>query len=398
MPAQHVTVSKAVSTFAYVRRPLAVATLACVLGACGSSGPAPDQTGLNQAVAPGGAARAERTPVSAATPCVEATTACERWVTYGKGPARSMVYSTYALDTPNPKVTRALIMVHGALRNADHYFRTATTAAFLGRALDDTVVIAPHLIDRSDPRQENEVVWPEYKDNPINWRDGGVSVTDPGLTSFDFVDEIVRKLADKKNFTNLMHIVVAGHSAGGQFTNRYEMANKVDGTLAGITMSYAVANPSSYAWPSSDRPLPVGDTDPKDAYKEAMKGEEVGTDFKYGPFDASKVPTYNKWPRGMEALGGYAKDVSADQLRKQLAERKTTYLLGQVDVLPLGGFDSSPGALAQGPTRRARGEAYVKYIQDKLGAKPQVIIVSECGHNDRCIYTTGNVLPVIFPK
>jgi hypothetical protein len=81
-----------------------------------------------------------------------------------------------------------------------------------------------------------------------------------------------------------------------------------------------------------------------------------------------------------------------------LAERKTTYLLGQVDVLPLGGFDSSPGAMAQGPTRRARGEAYAKYIQDKLGAKPRVIIVSECGHNDRCIYTTGNVLPVIFPK
>jgi hypothetical protein len=54
--------------------------------------------------------------------------------------------------------------------------------------------------------------------------------------------------------------------------------------------------------------------------------------------------------------------------------------------------------MAQGPTRRARGEAFVKYIQDTLGAKPKVIIVSECGHNDRCVFTTDVVLPVIFPK
>jgi len=26
-----------------------------------------------------------------------------------------------------------------------------------------------------------------------------------------------------------------------------------------------------------------------------------------------------------------------------------------------------------------------------------VQIVSECGHNDRCVYTTDAVLPVIFP-
>jgi hypothetical protein len=66
--------------------------------------------------------------------------------------------------------------------------------------------------------------------------------------------------------------------------------------------------------------------------------------------------------------------------------------------LPLGGFDASPGAMAQGPTRRARGEAFVKYITETLGAKHPVQIVAECGHNDRCVYTTDDVLPVIFPS
>ena len=37
-----------------------------------------------------------------------------------------------------PKVRSLLIMVHGADRNADHYFSTATAAGFLADALDNT--------------------------------------------------------------------------------------------------------------------------------------------------------------------------------------------------------------------------------------------------------------------
>ena len=54
--------------------------------------------------------------------------------------------------------------------------------------------------------------------------------------------------------------------------------------------------------------------------------------------------------------------------------------------------------MAQGATRRARGEAFVKYVNEQLGAKHAIQIVPECGHNDRCVFTTDVVLPVIFPK
>jgi hypothetical protein len=96
--------------------------------------------------------------------------------------------------------------------------------------------------------------------------------------------------------------------------------------------------------------------------------------------------------------GGYTKGTSDDQLKKQLAARPTTYLLSQVDTLPLGGFDSSCPAMAQGATRRARGEAFAKYVNEQLGAKHAIQIVPECGHNDRCVYTTDAVFPVIFPR
>ena len=151
--------------------------------------------------------------------------------------------------------------------------------------------------------------------------------------------------------------------------------------------------------PAAVRPLPTGDADPAGADKEALgpDGEKLHTNFTFGAFDATRLPTYNNWPAGLEDRIGYAASVTDAQLLKQLAVRPTTYLLGQVDVLPLGGFDASPTAMAQGPTRRARGEAFVRYIKDTLHANASAIIVPECGHNDRCMFTTDVVLPLLFP-
>ena len=330
-----------------------------------------------------------------AAPCTTSTPACTGWVTLGGGPGRAMVYRSYPLDVKNANIRRALIMVHGTNRNADHYFATSMAAAFLAGAIDDTIVIAPHMIDQTDKPEDNEIVWQS------SWRTGGPSRTPAGLSSFDFVDEILRKLANKSMFPNLRGIVVAGHSAGGQFANRYEMSNKVHDTL-GVPVTYVVANPSSYAWPDAVRPLPTGDADPaaaKDGWNQRDQTPlPPHTGYTFGPFDASKAAGYNAWPAGFEKRTGYTEQVSDAQLKKQLIERPTTYLLGQVDTLPLGGFDSSATAMAQGPTRRSRGEAYFKYITETLGAKQALMIVPECGHNDRCMFTTDIVFPAIFPK
>jgi pimeloyl-ACP methyl ester carboxylesterase len=328
---------------------------------------------------------------------MKAVARCERWIVFSGQRGRAMVYSTHPLDTRNVAVARALVMVHGANRNPDHYFETSTTAAFAAGVLENTIIIAPRFAGANDELAPGELLWPERGDT---WRSGGMSTTNGAISSFDFVDEILRELADKNNFPNLTRIVVAGHSAGGQFVSRYEMTNKVDGALTGVSISYVVANPSSYAWPADVRPLPVGDANPATADKEALgpRGEQVHTDFTFGPFDSTKAPGYNNWPAGLKNRSGYSAGMSDDQLRKQLVQRTTTYLLGQVDVLPLGGFDSSPNAMAQGPTRRARGEAFVKYIDEKLGAGHKAVIVPECGHNDRCIFTTDIVFPFVFPR
>src|SRR5438874_5244446 len=324
---------------------------------------------------------AQNRPASTVSPCTTATAECTGWVTIGSGPARSMIYRTHSLDTRNERIRRALIMVHGTNRNADHYFSTAVAAAFLAGALDDTVVISPRIAssDRgcADTLAPDEVSWSCTGDS---WRSGGSAVSHPNLASFDFVDQILRSLANKTIFPNIRGIVVAGHSAGGQFVARYQMANRVHDTL-GVPVTYVVANPSSYAWPDRTRPTPTDDGAPENA-KGAWNLETVHARFSYGPFDATACANYNRWPAGLEnRTGGYTAKTSDDQLKKQLVSRPTTFLFGQVDVLPLGGFDSSCQAMAQGATRRARGEAYVKYVNEHLGATHAVQIVSECGHH-----------------
>jgi hypothetical protein len=303
-----------------------------------------------------------------AAPCITATAACTEFVTLGAGPARTMVYRTQPLTVKNEKITRALIVIHGTNRDADNYFRSTLAAAFLADALDDTVLIVPHIASAGgpckDPLAENEVSW-----NCSSWRTGGASMADEKLTTFDMVDELMRRLAKKDAFPNLKAIVLAGHSAGGQFVNRYEMSNKIHETL-GVPVTYVVANPSSYAWIDATRPAAV----------------------------AEACANYDRWPYGFEHRTGYTARIGDEDLKKQLASRPTTYLLGEIDILPLGGFDSSCSAMRQGPTRLARGQAFGKYVDEQLGAKHEIVVVELCGHNARCMFTAEKALPLLFPK
>jgi pimeloyl-ACP methyl ester carboxylesterase len=349
-------------------------------------------------------------PAYAATPCITATSACTEWVTLGGGPSRSMIYRTYSLDVRNERITRALVMVHGTNRDADNYYRNALASAFLGNALEDTVVIAPRIA--SNERGCQDVLAPNevsYSCGGDSWRSGGIASNNNKLTSFDFIDEVLRKLASKQAFPNLKHIVVAGHSAGGQFVNRYEMANQVHETL-GVPVSYIVANPSSYAYPDSTRPTaadwPVTAGPPgyvpepatgRGGRRGGTPAGSPGAVFRaFG--DGRNCTTYDQWPYGFQHRSGYTAKLTDDQLKKQLASRPTTYLLGEEDILPLGGFDGSCPAMAQGPTRLARGLAFSKYVIEKLGGHPDVVVIPECGHNARCMYTDEKALPIVFPK
>jgi pimeloyl-ACP methyl ester carboxylesterase len=337
------------------------------------------------------AAGAQRAPA----PCTTATPDCTEWVPVGGGPGRSLVYRSFSLDTRNAAITRALIVVHGAGRDADNYFRSAMAGAFLAGALQTAIVIAPRMASNDGRFCRDSLAAGEISWNCETWRSGGPSLSHPAVTSFDFLDDILRKLARRDVFPNLKGITVTGHSAGGQVTNRYGMSSKVSDGL-GVPVQFVVANPSSYAWPTDERP-----TGPAAWPLQAgAPGYVPATPADAPAFrslrDGRGCTEYDQWPYGFKNRTGYTAVLSDSQLTHQLASRAVTYMLGEDDILPLSGFDGSCSAMAQGPTRQARGQAYAKYVNEKLGGHQQVIVVTGCGHNGRCIYTSEPFIRIAF--
>ena len=150
--------------------------------------------------------------------------------------------------------------------------------------------------------------------------------------------------------------------------------------LLAVEVKYVVANPSSYAYPDSARPV-------------MAKGV-----IDFGPFEGRACSSFDWWPYGLADRRGYTEKESVADLRRQLARRPTTYLLGERDVLPVDGFDSSCAAMAQGPSRLDRGRAFATYVNERLGAHHVVKVVPGCGHDAACMFTADSALPVLFPQ
>lgn len=347
-------------------------------------------------------------------PCTTAISDCTEWVKLDGQTSRLLVYRSYPLETRNENIQRALIFVHGINRDADNHFRTILAAAFLAGTLNNTILIAPRFASKSDAAgvengncsdtlATNEANWICETTRPDTWRSGGGSVIEgvvnDKLTSFDFMDEIIRHLARKDIFPNLREIVVAGHSAGGQFVQRYAMSNQVHDSVR-VPISYIVSNSSSYAYVDDLRPtasaLPSSVAATAPGFNPPAPKLPLPTFVPYP--DAKNCTAFSNWPYGLKERTGYVARLSQAQLKKQLVSRSITYLLGEADVLPLGIFDTSCPAMAQGPTRLGRGLAFAKYMNEQQGAHHTSIVVPFCSHSQRCMFTSDLALPLIFPK
>lgn len=340
------------------------------------------------------AQRAQRAPAPP-LPCTSATPECTELVPVGSV-GRSLVYRNFPLDVRNEAITRVVVVVHGAGRDADNYYRSALAGAFLAGALNSALVISPRMASNNGTSCRDSLAPGEISWHCNTWRSGGAALSDSTVTSFDFLDAILRKVARRDVFPNLLGITVTGHSAGGQVTNRYGMSSKVHDAL-GVPVQYAVANPSSYAWPTDERPTGQAAW-PLPASAPGFSPEVAANATPFRSMgDGRGCTAYNEWPYGFRNRTGYAAAPSDSQLTRQLVSRPVTFVLSEVDVLPLSGFDGGCAAMAQGPTRRARGQAYAKYVNERLGGRHEVVIVTGCAHNGRCIYTSEPWLRIAFP-
>lgn len=273
---------------------------------------------------------------------------------------------------PLPKVTRALIIVHGRLRNAQTYLQSGIDAAEHAGVGGSTLVIAPQFLNQADVKRNHlghEVL--RWKGN--DWMAGEAS-TGPGqISSYGALDQIIKHLGNRKLFPALKEIVVAGHSGGGQVVQRFALTGHDHPLLnsEGISLRYVVANPSSYAYFSPQRPV---------------------------TFDIANCPGFNDWKYGMQNLPDYVGGRGAQQLEQDYVSRDITYLLGQQDTDPNHpALDKSCEAETQGAYRLLRGHNYFDYLKQRhpqLGHR--LVEVPGVGHDGDKMFTSPEGEKVLF--
>jgi hypothetical protein len=304
-------------------------------------------------------------------------------------------FGSYDLELPNWEVKRAVIDVHGLFRNAGGAFDTmVSSAAFAeshGFSLDarkSTIIIAPHFPNQEDGVAANVLRWTDS-----DWVKGAAAFDTP-VSSYAVMDEIVKRLNIAGRFPNLKKIIIAGHSAGGQYTHRYAAANFMDGQFSPIPIRYVVANPSSYLYINASRPRMDGNG------FGVPYGLNCGNAFPSilcAGFAGAPVCTssFNDWHYGLDEMTPYPRSMGAETLRQNLINRRVTLLLGTLDNDPNHSeLDRSCPARLQGPHRLARGMNQMAFMNHFFpNHHTALFTVDGAGHDsgDMFVAPTGGV-------
>jgi len=184
----------------------------------------------------------------------------------------------------------ATIVIHGAGGNADDYF-----CSMLSVVNESSVVIALHFLSINAPNEESFLMWNKtdvfHGDNP--WRYGAEAIgTD--ISSFRVLDNFVDALVAR----GIKRISVAGHSAGGQFVQRWSL-------LTNHTVRAVVANPSSYVFLTRKR------------LEERSQRWRVPT----------HCDNYNHWPWGIDIHVNATRSVLPKYVERVLSQISTSSLL-----------------------------------------------------------------------
>ena len=302
-------------------------------------------------------------------------------------------YGSHDLNLASTEVKRAVILVHGLHRHAADSYATLVTSACVAEGQQftihptrETILLAPHFLRDDDDRPSDNY---HYWENDDHWVGGYHSEVSPTVSSYGVIDAFINHLVGrrsrldlKRRYPNLEMIVVAGHSAGGQFTHRYAATNSRDGNLAGIRIRYVVANPSSYLYLDDQRPRFDGSGGFGVPY---CAGFSCPWIWSPGFAGAPVCPgSYNDWRYGLVDLNDYAGAIGAATIRDRLVNRNVTVLVGTEDNDPHADFldISCPGKL-QGPNRYDRGHNFLDYMDERFpGHRHWIVNVDGVEHNE----------------
>jgi len=271
-------------------------------------------------------------------------------------------YASGSLTARNPEIERVIITVHGSERNADTYYNSIEQIA-AGTAKPGSIfALSPHFKESYDSLQAREFTWTSE-----GWLSGDRSLANGGVSSFAILDRFMEFFANRETFPNLRTIVLVGHSAGGQLTQRYAIGTTVDTRHPEVRFRYVVANPGSYAYLTPARPV-------------------AG---RPGVFAAPNIACrYDGYKYGLRNLNEYQSREPVLENVARYTARDVTYLIGQQDVIA-DDIDQTCAARVQGHTRLERGNLFFSFMNTVFpGHRHALVVVPGVGHTQYGMYTS----------
>ena len=102
------------------------------------------------------------------------------------------------------------------------------------------------MVQGADPDYLYWEVYPFWGSSKARYRGRKADVS-----AFEVFDSLIGSIIGSQNFPNLRSVVIFGHSAGGQFVNRYAACSRFE--RHGVAVKYVVMAPSSYLYFNKER-------------------------------------------------------------------------------------------------------------------------------------------------
>lgn len=297
-------------------------------------------------------------------PCTAAGNDCLQTLVYEKNAIGELdFYSSFPILEENAEwleLEAAVIVVHGANRNADDYFSYMMTTLQQENLDEKVVLLAPHF--KNDAEADGtKIYWTN-----TGWRSGNNSLDPTKVSSFELTDTLIGRLSDTIHFPVLKKIIVTGHSSGGLFTHLYSAANTTQDQFPNIKFDYICANSQYFYYPGDERI------------------DETSNEL----FTPSGCSGYNFFPTGYNVVPPYVADIGQNDFNKHFIHRSLIYLLGNANTADPTLNTTDCFATLLGSTRFKRGENMYRYMELKYAGNHNhsKTIVNGIGHDGRSMY------------
>ena len=287
-------------------------------------------------------------------------------------------YSNQSISGGGQALERVVIVVHGQNRNADDYFNYIQEVSESTGLSEQNLVFSPQFLLNQDITHWNLDTTYAFWSGTTQWTGGYVSTStneDPRqfeISSFAIMDSIISHFL--MTFQDIEEIVLVGHSAGGQFVNRYAAGSNINSENK---LRFVVGAPSHYLYLDDQRSTNNFQTP-------IVWDNQINCNG------------YNNYRYGLDNLNSYMNQSTEDTIIAQYLRSQIIYLIGSLDY---GGTTYCESSV-QGSHRYDRSIVYFQHLLEMFNVEilenQKIAIVDGVSHDAQELFSSDCGVYSIF--